>query len=88
MFTLDEKALGNLVEGIVRRVLGEMVSGDRRREVRPKNGKRAKSHPNAKRTCPANGCKSPFAPRFGGWCPKHHNTAGFKKWAKARKAKG
>lgn len=78
MFTIDEAALEARIESVVRRVLGSMFQGDRRKEPRPAQ---------AARTCPVKGCPNAFAPRFGGWCEAHRNTAAFKAWAAKLKAK-
>jgi hypothetical protein len=67
------------VPGAVRAAFLSMFQGDRRSAPRAKNGKRPKL------TCPIAGCKNPFAPRYGGFCPDHHNTKGYKAWAASKK---
>lgn len=77
--------LGNVIEAL----MGAGAIEDRRGTPRAKKGNGKARKPRAKLTCPVSGCKSPFAPRYGGYCEEHRNTKGFKYWDAARKkAKG
>jgi hypothetical protein len=78
----------------VRELLSSMMMHDRREaprlaaEPEPSTKKaatkKAATKKRAKLTCPVEGCRSAFSPRFGGWCVDHRNTAGFRAWTKKR----
>jgi len=71
---------------------GKKVNLDEWEEVlekpRPKKAvKVGRKKPRPQRLCPIEGCKSSFAPRYGGFCKKHRSTAASKLWRKQTRAR-
>lgn len=84
-----QRTPGDKLPGLLVAMMAEGIVEDRRETVRV-DDLRALPAPKAKRgrrklTCPVDGCKRPFATRFGGYCSDHRSTAGYKAWAKKKR---
>jgi hypothetical protein len=77
------KAPSGTLTSVLEAMMAAGAIEDRRAEPRARNGA-SRTRKTTRRTCPAQGCRNAFSPRWGGWCADHRGTAGYKAWAAAR----